>query len=318
MLTATSSRRASTTAEGAASVASPAPAASGYSPIGNPAMMNMLPPQALARMPAAARQQLVSAFANMGANSPNSAAYYSGMQRQEQLPKVQLQGTAERRVLQPSTTQMAKSSSKGGGTGAGTGSMLQGFASEAMTFAAIGGGGMFAAPAMGIASGLMGHGLPGMGHHASMPTFTYIWALPGRNSSTHLQQSNLKMEVEYGDITGLDPDNYEPVLLRLVQSKDNWRLVGATHERMNSKGQETTSVSDEVRIPIQVTKLGRGHVVFQPSAPLPDGEYGLVLRSMKPQKKAAMNYGATSAADILMYSVWDFSVAGTANAGAAK
>ena len=203
--------------------------------------------------------------------------------------------------------QVAQSKTKMGGSGAG-GAMLQSFATQALSFAAIGGGAMFAAPAMGLASGMMG-GLPGLGHHASGPTMTYVYGLPGRGSALALPAGS-KFDVQYGDIVGLDPDSYEVVLLKLVQSKDNYRLIGANHQKMDLKGGETDWVSDEQRIPAKITKIGRGHVQIEASAPLESGEYGLALRTVKHKTKSASAYGMgiASSAESLKATVWDFSV----------
>jgi hypothetical protein len=133
------------------------------------AMMGMISPQALAYLTPAMRQQLMSQY-GMGSTDPVAAT--------APLPKVIL---LDGNTLQPSIAQVAQSKTKMGGSGAG-GTMLQSFATQALSFAAIGGGGMFAGPALGLASGVMG-GLPGLGHHPSGPTATYVYGLPGRRSA---------------------------------------------------------------------------------------------------------------------------------------
>jgi hypothetical protein len=119
-----------------------------------------------------------------------------------------------------------------------------------------------------------------------------------------------KFEVEFGDIVGLDPDSYEVVLLKLVQSKDNYRLVGANHQKIDLKGGETDWVSDEQRVATKITKLGRGHVQIEASSPLESGEYGVALRTVKHKTKSARAYGMgmASTAESLKATVWDFSV----------
>jgi hypothetical protein len=210
--------------------------------------------------------------------------------------------------MQASTAQIAQTKTKGGG-GPGMGmkgaSMLTSFGSQALSFAAIGSGaGMMAMPAMGMATGLIG----GFGHHSSLPTTTYVWALPGHSSSFTMPTTSPKFEIEFGDIVGVDPDAYEPVLVRLLETKDNWRLVGATKEKMDMKGTSTRTAITEDRTPIKTTSLGRGHVQLEAASPLAPGEYGLVLHPIKPQKSAM---GAPDYAESLFYSVWDFSVPGT-------
>ena len=158
-----------------------------------------------------------------------------------------------------------------------------------------------AAPALGMMTGMFG------GHH-STPTTTYVWALPARSSSFLMQTATPKFELEFAEIIGLDPDSYEPVIVGLKQSKDNYRLVGATKTKMDFMGTgNSNSMIDEIRMPAKLTKLSRGRVEMEASSPLPAGEYGVVLRPVKKhkEKKGQSQSGAEQA---LFYSVWDFSV----------
>ena len=128
-----------------------------------------------------------------------------------------------------------------------------------------------------------------------------------------------KFDLEFGNIAGLDPDRYEPALVHLPQTKDNYRLVGATKQKMSYMGPgQPQSMIDEERTPLQTTRLERGHMQLEPAAPLAPGEYGLVLRPTKADKpkKGMSQSGAEQG---VFYSVWDFSVAGqTADACSRK
>jgi len=224
------------------------------------------------------------------------------------LPQVNLLLGADKKLMASSMAQMAQSTMKGmPGAGSAAGSTLQSFATQGLTFAAIAGGGMFAAPAMGIASGMMG-GM--MGGHRGVPTTTYVWALPGRASSYVMPTTLPKFDLELGEITGLDPDAYEAVLLHLPRTTDNWRLVGATKQKMSYMGAgEVQSMIDEERRPLKSTRLERGHLQIEPTSPLPPGEYGLVLRptkAHKPKKGASQSQAQQG----VFYSVWDFSIHG--------
>ena len=66
---------------------------------------------------------------------------------------------------------------------------------------------------------------------------------------------------------------------------------------------------DEERTPLQATRLERGHLQLEPAAPLPPGEYGLVLRPTRADKPKK-GVSQTGAEQSVFYSVWDFSVAG--------
>jgi len=269
-----------------------------------------IPPQTLAQMPAASRQQMMMAMSQM--RGTNGMAGMPGMggatpMVSSAMPKIALLIGTEKKPMTSSLAQMAQSKTKGmSGGGSAAGSMLSSFASTGLSFGAIGGG-MFAGPAMGIASGMFG-GL--MGGHHGMPTVTYIWALPGHNSPFMMPTTTPKFELEFGEIVGLDPDSYEPALVRLPQTKDNWRLVGATKSKVDYSGSGSPqSMIDEERTPLKTTRLSRGHLQIEAASPLAAGEYGLVLRPVKAHKPKK-GESQSDAEQGVFYSVWDFSVAG--------
>ena len=261
--------------------------------------------------------QMAAAMSQKATNPMGGAGGMSGMGGvmfvPPTLPKVNVLLGTDKRPMTSSMAQMAQSATKGApGAGSATGSTLRTFVTQGLSFAAIAGGGMFAGPAMGIASGMMG------GHHGA-PTTTYIWALPGHAASYVMPTTRPKFDLQFGDIAGLDPDRYEPALVHLPQTKDNYRLVGATKQKMSYMGPgQQQSMIDEERTPLQTTRMERGHVQLEPAAPLPPGEYGLVLRPTRADKpkKGVSPSGAEQG---VFYSVWDFSIAGqTADAAPLK
>ena len=95
--------------------------------------------------------------------------------------------------------------------------------------------------------------------------------------------------------------------------------MGATKQKMSYMGPgQPQSMIDEERTPLRTTRMERGHMQLEPAAPLPPGEYGLVLRPTgadKPKKGVSQ----TGAEQGVFYSVWDFSVEGqTADAVPSK
>ncbi|MGZ4732300.1 MAG: hypothetical protein ACXVZH_09170 [Terriglobales bacterium] len=256
----------------------------------------------------AQRQQMAAAMSQMGGMNGMAGMGGGLMMSPAELPQIKLLLGPEKKLMASSMAQMAQSTTKGmPGAGSSAGSTLQSFATQGLTFAAIAGGGMFAAPAMGIASGMMG-GM--MGGHRGLPTTTYIWALPGRASSYTMPTTLPKFELEFGDITGLDPDAYEPALVHLPQATDNWRLVGATKQKMSYMGAaEQQSMIDEERTLLKVTRMERGHLQIEPAAPLAPGEYGIVLRPTKAHKPKK-GVSQSQAQQGVFYSVWDFSIPG--------
>ncbi len=273
-------------------------------------------PGGMTQLSPAQRQQMAAAMSQMG--GMNGMAGMGGMtgmpgmggmmMSPAELPQIKLLLGPEKKLMASSMAQMAQSTTKGmPGAGSFAGSTLQSFATQGLTFAAIAGGGMFAAPAMGIASGMMG-GM--MGGHRGLPTATYIWALPGRASSYTMPTTLPKFELEFGEITGLDPDAYEPALVHLPRTTDNWRLVGATKQKMSYMGAaEQQSMIDEERTLLKVTRMERGHLQIEPAAPLAPGEYGIVLRPTKVHKPKK-GVSQSQAQQGVFYSVWDFSIPG--------
>jgi hypothetical protein len=291
-------------------------------------------PQMMAQISAMQR-----ARSGMGMFPSAAMGSQAGEMDARQLPRVSLITGDSKEAVNRSITQISKTEVKGGqggasmapmgsmaalGMRAGMGgglsglSMLGGLGGAALRFAplAAGPGMILAAPAMSLATGLLGGGLA---HHSSAPKATYVWALPGAHSAYAMATSKPRFEIEFGEIVGLDPDAYEPALVKLTQTKDNWRLVGATKDTFDKHGNEKQSPITEDRTQIKTTAMGRGHVVIEATSPLAPGEYGVVLHPIKEQKTAASMGAGLTAGQTIFYSVWDFSVpAGSSDATRAE
>jgi len=164
-------------------------------------------------------------------------------------------------------------------------------------------GGAVASTAITSFGGLMGK---------RKPTMTHIWALQGQKSPNIIKAGTPKLELNYANVVGLNPDEFEPALIRLTPSPSNYRLVGATEAKQDVYEQpewSTYSSMMEDRVPATVNKLDRGKYELTPSAALPVGEYGIVLRplnkTMKFNGKDVMN---GSGSGIVFSSVWSFSI----------
>ena len=164
-------------------------------------------------------------------------------------------------------------------------------------------GGAIASSAISGFGGLMGK---------RKPTMTHIWALQGQKSPNVIKVNTPKLELNYANVVGLNPDEFEPALIRLTPSPSNYRLVGATEAKQDIYEQpewSTYSSMMEDRLPATVTKLDRGKYEVTPTSALPVGEYGIVLRplnkSMKFNGKDVMN---GSGAGMVFSSVWSFSI----------
>jgi hypothetical protein len=209
----------------------------------------------------------------------------SGAQSPIQLPKVSLILGDKRIPMQPSTTEIANSKGKGGSA---AGSIFKGLGKGMM-----------------MAGGIPGASGGGRGG-APMPHPSYTWALPGRASQSEIPDRNPGFEIEFADIAGVDPDAYDPVIVKLIQTKDNWRLVETSKDKFDKHGNDTRSEKTENQIPVKIVPLGLGHLQVSPASELMPGEYGLVLHPRKDQKEFS---GVSSPnVDALFNSVWDFSV----------
>jgi hypothetical protein len=289
----------------AAAPVRPAPAAS-VNPVSMMQGMGMNPQQ-LAGM-----QSQMAALSSLGGmlsgmfSMPSMPSYTA-----EQMPHVFLMPefhTGKQEEVSPSMAQIAQTKFKSGAPSAG-GMALRSLATEGLSFAAMAGGpaGMMAMSAFSMASGFM----PGM--RPGAPSMTYVWGLPGRKSSREFTDTTPIFQLHYGDIPGVDPDAFEPAVVKLFQSKDNYRLVGATRSKLNAKnmmsggGPENGKWISEERWPTRVDKEERGFYVMRVDQPLEPGEYAVVLRPVKGYKATPSGLGGHAQ---VFYSVWDFSVPG--------
>ena len=256
----------------------------------------------------AAMQSQMSAMGMGGMFGSMFSMNYSAAQ----MPHVylMLEPNKGKQEISPSSAQIGQTKFKGGVSPGGM--MLRSLATEGLSFAAMGAGpgGMMAMSAFSMASGFM----PGM--RPGAPSMTYVWGLAGRKSSRELANPNPMFELNYGDIPGDDPDAYEPAVVKLFPTKDNYRLVGATQTKMDTKhmmamsggGPEGGKWVSEERWPTRLDKEERGFYVLHMGQPLEPGEYAVVLRPVKGYKASPSAFGGGAQ---VFYSVWDFSVPGT-------
>lgn len=230
----------------------------------------------------------------------------------QQLPHVFLfndQSRRQKNEFPPSTAQIAQTKYNSGAPSP-AGSALRSLATQGLSFASMSAGpiGMMAMSAFSMASGFM----PGM--RPGAPSMTYVWGLPGRKSARELLNTDPIFELNYGDIPGVDPDAFEPVIVKLAQTPDNYRLVGATKTKLNmrnmmaSSGPENGKWLVEDRWPTRVYKEDRGFYVLRVDQQLAPGEYAVVLRPVKGYKAKPSGLGGHAQ---VFYCVWDFSVPGT-------
>jgi hypothetical protein len=189
------------------------------------------------------------------------------------------------------------------------GQAMQSVAMSAAQEAAYRSGSYTGASAIGAAGGVMG-GL--MGHRK--PTVTDVWALPGQKSDLVLDSNQPSFEVHFANIPGVVADEYEPALVKLAPSPNNFRLVGATQAKQDVLESSTLdweiySSFIEERVGAQATKVSSGEYKLQAAAALPAGEYGVVLRPLNKSKKfSGSSVAQNSGEGLLFNSVWAFAV----------
>jgi hypothetical protein len=169
---------------------------------------------------------------------------------------------------------------------------------------------VFVNPAVGgIASTL------GSLFHPGNQERTAIWALTGTAAPRDLGAAP-QFEVEFGHIPGVDPDEYQPAIVRLVPTKDNYRLIAAA----KTMGAKSDAPPDgpiiEEAVVTRLTQLGRGHYRASASM-LPPGEYALVLRPIdkddrgrrkRRRNEASLGELLGGGTTQVLYFTWDFGV----------
>ncbi len=144
---------------------------------------------------------------------------------------------------------------------------------------------------------------------------TAVWALAATSSARVLDVDPL-FEIDYAHIPGVDPDRYQPAIVQLVATKDNYRLVAAAETDGTNTGALPRGPIIEENVDAERTRLGRGQYRVAPKSPLGPGEYALVLRPIPESGRARRRNAETSLGDLLggstsqiLYLTWDFSIA---------
>jgi hypothetical protein len=211
-------------------------------------------------------------------------------------PRAYLVQRADRVALAPTIAQVAFA----GGTGRRGDRMknLQGLAGQALAFAN---------PAVsGIATTLGSLFRPDEER-------TAVWALAATQSARVLDVPPV-FEVDFAHIPGVDPDRYQPAIVQLVPTNDNYRLVAAAETDGSNTGALPRGPIIEENVPTESTRLGRGQYRVAPKGQLGPGEYALVLRPI-PENGRRRRNSETSLGELLggstsqiLYLTWDFSI----------
>jgi hypothetical protein len=144
---------------------------------------------------------------------------------------------------------------------------------------------------------------------------TAVWALAATASSRVFDFDPL-FEIDFAHIPGVDPDRYQPAIVALVATKDNYRLVAAAETDGANTGALPRGPIIEERVAAETTRLGRGQYRVAPRSALGPGEYALVLRPIPESGRARRRNAEASLGELLggstsqiLYLTWEFSIA---------
>jgi hypothetical protein len=217
--------------------------------------------------------------------------------RADPAPRVWLVSASERAAIAPTIAQVAFAG--GGRRNNDRMKNLQGLAGQALAFAN---------PAVsGIATTLGSLFRPDEER-------TVVWALAA-TSSTRVLDFDPVFEMDFAHIPGVDPDRYQPAIVQLVATNDNYRLVAAA-ETEGADGALPSGPIIEENIATESTRLGRGQYRVAPKAKLGPGEYALVLRPIPESKRSRRRNAEASLGELMggstsqiLYLTWEFSIA---------
>jgi hypothetical protein len=155
----------------------------------------------------------------------------------------------------------------------------------------------------------------------SQPTVTYVWGVPTTSSATVVAVSSPAFAVDFADVRGIHPEEFEPVLVKLTPMANSYRLVGASPGK---EGATTTSTLDwplyagfiEERVAVHSSMQATGKYLLSAEAPLLAGEYAVVLRPISKSKKFSGGDVARAQGDGMVFdSVWSFQIPQGAKSG---
>jgi hypothetical protein len=149
------------------------------------------------------------------------------------------------------------------------------------------------------------------------PTVTYVWGVSGPASANVLQTASPSFKVEFSRAPGVNPDDYEPAIVKLTPAQNSCRIVGATQAKADASASaaadwQVYSHYLEERVTVSPQKIASGSYNVATSQLLP-GEYGLVLRPVSKDKKFSGGDVSRAQGDGLMFdAIWTFEIANDA------
>jgi hypothetical protein len=165
------------------------------------------------------------------------------------------------------------------------------------------------AQAGGVFSGIMAH---------RQPKVTYVWGVAGPASATVLKTIVPEFRVDFSRTPGINPDDYEPAMVKLTPAQNSCRIVGATQ---GNEDEGSSAAADwriyshflEERVASKPDKIKSGEYKLSAGSELLPGEYAVVLRPVSKEKTFSGGDIARGQGDGLMFdALWSFQIAESA------
>lgn len=166
-------------------------------------------------------------------------------------------------------------------------------------------GGSTVQQAGSIFSGIMSH---------RTPTVTYVWGVSSPASGNVVQSTKPVFTADFSRVIGINPEEYEPAIVKLTPAQNTCRIVGATQGKEDAR---SSAAADwqmyshflEERVAATAEKLGPGKYKIAANSELVPGEYGVVLRPLSKAKKFSGGDVARAQGDGLMFdAIWTFQI----------
>ena len=170
-------------------------------------------------------------------------------------------------------------------------------------------GGSTVEQAGSVFSGIMTH---------RQPKVTYVWGVPGPASSNIVQTVSPSFFVDYSRTPEINPEDYEPTIVKLTPAQNTCRIVGATQGKEDERSSPAAdwqiySHFLEERVRTNVEKTDTGKYKVSPASELFPGEYAVALRPISKDKKFSGGDVMRAQGDGLMFdAVWTFQVSDSA------
>ncbi len=145
-------------------------------------------------------------------------------------------------------------------------------------------------------------------------TVTYVWGVPNPASPNVMQTAVPQFATDFSHAPGVNPDEYQPAIVRLTLAQNTCRLVGATEGKEDARSDPAADwqiyshfVEDPIAIKLQ--RVESGKYTIAPASELLPGEYAVVLRPVSRTRKFSGGEVARAQGDGLMFdAVWTFQV----------